>query len=395
MENERVVEDSRRKRRKLVLLILVAVLVFAIVIAIVLGVVASAKSSSFKNVVMERCQTYLSKNSHMARENDCKTIWTAFEQAYIGKDPCDVPPEAYSSLIKSVKQDAACNTMLFWSKTKDIVQAFTDNRECLVVLEDTLLGVMFDALTWCSKNKSKDMIHDPDYFSVSSIIERVNKNAGKMKRDFIITHGDIAMPTGLQNADPCTSRRCKWPSNNGNVIVPYSISRQYAFAERQVIERALNSFQNSTCVRFVPRTNQEDFINIVSDNGCFSSVGRRGGRQILSIQRDGCVFHHIIQHELLHALGFHHEQTRSDRDDHVRILLQNVIPGQEHNFDIVNTNNLNTPYDYDSVMHYSRFAFSSNRQPTIIPIPDNNVPIGRATEMSRNDILRVNRLYCG
>ncbi|KAF7655158.1 hypothetical protein LDENG_00060070 [Lucifuga dentata] len=44
-------------------------------------------------------------------------------------------------------------------------------------------------------------------------------------------------------------------------------------------------------------------------------------------------------------------------------------------------------------MHYGRFAFSRNRQPTILPIPDPNVAIGRATEMSPNDILRVNRLY--
>ncbi|KAG7315296.1 hypothetical protein KOW79_021384 [Hemibagrus wyckioides] len=240
-----------------------------------------------------------------------------------------------------------------------------------------------------------DYRNDPDYFSVSSIIERANKNAGMLKGGLIITHGDIAVYPGLQNADPCTSRRCKWPSGeDGKINVPFLISRQYAFSERRVIERALDSFKNSTCVQFVPRTNQEDFIHILSDQGCYSSVGRRGGRQVLSIQRDGCVFHHIIQHELLHALGFHHEQTRSDRDDHVRILLENVIPGQEHNFDKVNTNNLNTPYDYNSVMHYSRFAFSRNRQPTILPIPDNDVPIGRATEMSRNDILRVNRLYC-
>lgn len=44
-----------------------------------------------------------------------------------------------------------------------------------------------------------------------------------------------------------------------------------------------------------------------------------------------------------------------------------------------------------SVNH--RFAFSRNRQPTIIPIPDPNVSIGRATEMNPTDILRVNRLY--
>ncbi|XP_034155678.2 high choriolytic enzyme 1 [Pangasianodon hypophthalmus] len=236
---------------------------------------------------------------------------------------------------------------------------------------------------------------DQDYFSVSAIIERANKNAGKLKGEFAIVHGDIAVYTGLQNADPCTSRGCKWrKGRNGKVKVPFIISRQYSRSERRVIQRGLTSFQKSTCIRFKRRTNEEDYIHIISDTGCYSFVGRRGGRQVVSLQRTGCVYHHTVQHELLHALGFNHEQTRSDRDKHVRILYQNIRPGKEGNFKKVDTNNLNTPYDYNSVMHYSRFAFSKNREPTILPIPDNNVPIGRATEMSPNDILRVNRLYC-
>ncbi|KAI5619778.1 nephrosin isoform 2 precursor [Silurus asotus] len=244
-------------------------------------------------------------------------------------------------------------------------------------------------------NEEIDKSTDPDFYSVSAIIERANKNIETTKSGFNITHGDIAEYTGLQNADPCTARGCKWPRNqNGNVIVPFVISRQYSPNERNVILRGLESFQRSTCVRFTPRTNEEHFLNIISDNGCYSFIGRRNGRQVVSLQRGGCVFHNIVQHELIHALGFHHEQNRSDRDQHVRILLQNVVRGQEHNFNIVNTNNLRTPYDYNSVMQYERFAFSRNRQPTILPIPNNNVSIGRATEMSPNDILRINRLYC-
>lgn len=60
---------------------------------------------------------------------------------------------------------------------------------------------------------------------------------------------------------------------------------------------------------------------------CYSFVGRRGRGQIVSLSRGGCVFQQIVQHEMLHALGFNHEQTRSDRDEHVRIILNNVIPG--------------------------------------------------------------------
>uniref|UniRef100_A0A3P9DUF3 Metalloendopeptidase n=2 Tax=Maylandia zebra TaxID=106582 RepID=A0A3P9DUF3_9CICH len=232
-----------------------------------------------------------------------------------------------------------------------------------------------------------------DDFSISTLLEKANANLGKNLDEPLVIFGDIAVPTGLQNADPCTARGCLWPKNNGRVVVPYRISDQYSRRERDVIEQGLRSFEAATCVSFRPQSRERDFLDIQSRDGCYSFVGRRGGGQIVSLSRQGCVFHQIVQHEVLHALGFDHEQTRSDRDQHVRILLENVIPGMEHNFRKINTRNLDTPYDYNSVMHYGRFAFSRDREPTIVPIPDENVAIGRATEMSANDILRVNRLY--
>ncbi|XP_059204928.1 high choriolytic enzyme 1-like [Centropristis striata] len=245
-----------------------------------------------------------------------------------------------------------------------------------------------------SEESSCNTIED-DAFSVSTLIEKANINVGKNFDDPLVMFGDIAVPTGLENADPCTARRCKWQKyNDGKVYVPYRISDDYSQRQRQEIMQGMQSFAECTCIRFFPVNREEDFLDILPRTGCWSFVGRRGGRQEVSLERPGCIHRHVIQHELLHALGFQHEQSRSDRDQHVRILLQNVESGKEHAFDKVQTNNLNTPYDYNSVMHYGRDAFSRNGQPTIIPIPDENVCIGRATKMSPNDILRVNRLYC-
>lgn len=244
-----------------------------------------------------------------------------------------------------------------------------------------------------SAENADDLVKDED-FSVSSLLERANLYVGKGKGDPLVMFGDIAVDTDLTNADPCTARGCLWPkATNGKVYVPYRIANVYSQRERNTIMQGLASFSSSTCIRFTPLNRQRDFVDIESRSGCFSFVGRRGQGQVVSLSRRGCVFQSIIQHELLHVLGFDHEQTRSDRDQNVRILLANVMPGQESNFRIIQTNNLGTPYDYNSVMQYGRFAFSRNRQPTILPIPDNNAVIGRATQMSALDISRVNRLY--
>lgn len=60
---------------------------------------------------------------------------------------------------------------------------------------------------------------------------------------------------------------------------------------------------------------------------CFSSVGDQQTGQILSLG-SGCDHKAVIEHELLHALGFYHEQSRTDRDDYVDIWLDQVLPGE-------------------------------------------------------------------
>ncbi|KAG7278849.1 hypothetical protein CRUP_010412 [Coryphaenoides rupestris] len=214
--------------------------------------------------------------------------------------------------------------------------------------------------------------------------------------DPILIEGDIAIASEAErNADPCTSGGCMWRKwTDGNVYIPYYINNHYSSREKAIITRGLESFSSFSCIRFRPtQTNDRDWISIESKGGCFSSVGRRGGKQVLSLARQGCLYHGTVQHELLHALGFNHEQTRSDRDNHIRVVLQNVQSGMEHNFNKKATLNQGTQYDYNSVMQYHRYAFSKNNQPTMVPIPNSNVSFGKATQMSRNDIARVNNLY--
>ncbi|XP_040894698.1 high choriolytic enzyme 1-like [Toxotes jaculatrix] len=230
--------------------------------------------------------------------------------------------------------------------------------------------------------------------SASERIEEVNRNIVRAPDGLLIQDDMIYESESGRNADPCTSYNCKWDqASDGMVYVPFIIADHYTSRERAVIERGLQSFHSVSCIRFIPRTGESDFIHIQSLDGCYSYVGRRFNEQALSLKRQGCLYHDVVQHELLHALGFKHEQCRSDRDQHIRILWENVIPGWEYAFDKINTLNQGTAYDYNSVMQYSRYAFSKNNQPTMVPIPDPSVDFGMATEMSQTDLTRLNRLY--
>jgi hypothetical protein len=52
-----------------------------------------------------------------------------------------------------------------------------------------------------------------------------------------------------------------------------------------------------------------------------------------------------------------------------------------------------TSYDYGSVMHYQRDAFTANGQQTIIPTRNASAIIGQRVGMSEIDILEVQRYY--
>lgn len=115
---------------------------------------------------------------------------------------------------------------------------------------------------------------------------------------------------------------------------------------------------------FIERTNEANYIYITNGNVNSATVGMVGGRQslIMSNWKNKA----IILHEIGHSLGMWHEHQRSDRDQYVDILMGNIEDHQKHNFIARNTTT-KSPYDFQSVMHYSSHAFSKNGEMTIRP----------------------------
>ncbi|XP_024877465.1 tolloid-like protein 2 isoform X4 [Temnothorax curvispinosus] len=133
---------------------------------------------------------------------------------------------------------------------------------------------------------------------------------------------------------------------------------------------------------------------------CCSFVGKRGnGPQAISIGKN-CDKFGIVVHELGHVVGFWHEHTRPDRDRHVQIIRDNIMSGQEYNFNKLTeeeVNSLGLPYDYDSIMHYAKNTFSKGTYlDTILPMETHGKKrpeIGQRIRLSEGDIAQTNLLY--
>ena len=128
-------------------------------------------------------------------------------------------------------------------------------------------------------------------------------------------------------------------------------------------------------------------------------MGRLGyGQQGISLGT-GCLALRTVAHEIGHAIGFWHEQSRPDRDEYVDILYDNIVRGFEPNFrkkDKSLVDSQGVGYDYNSIMHYNHNFFSSSYGLNTIQAKDPDIVIGRAVELSQYDILQTNRLYrCG
>src|SRR4051794_17644050 len=87
----------------------------------------------------------------------------------------------------------------------------------------------------------------------------------------------------------------------------------------------MKMIEDTTCVRFVERTNERDYVSIYKGDGCHSRLGKTGGRQDMSLANN-CP-QGTVAHEFMHALGILHHHSRTDRDDFVTINWENIPPG--------------------------------------------------------------------
>lgn len=216
--------------------------------------------------------------------------------------------------------------------------------------------------------------------------------------DIILGRVEMNGNQGLQTAGPVNRPQGigirpfagnLWPGG----VMAYTFAGGFSGAQQAEINEAMRQVSNASSITFVQRTTQTDYVEFTPGGGCSSYVGRIGGKQEI-ILSDLCGLGSTI-HEILHALGIYHEQSRCDRDNFVRINFGNIRPGRENNFNNqCATGSDIGAYDFNSIMHYSALAFSANNLPTIETIPA-GTPIGNRAGLSAGDIASIAALYGG
>lgn len=208
--------------------------------------------------------------------------------------------------------------------------------------------------------------------------------------DILLTPEQVAASKSQGQQRPGSAGRTtgRWPS----AIVYYTIDSNLPSQNR--VTDAIAHWQANSPVRFVQRTTQSNYVTFRVGSGCSSNIGMVGGRQYINLA-SGCSTGNTI-HEIGHALGLFHEQTRNDRDTYVTILTQNIQSGYENNFTKYGAQGISgTDFgalDFGSIMMYGSFSFSNNGQPTITKKDGSTFNIQR-TGLSAGDKSGIDAMY--
>ncbi|CAB3367981.1 Hypothetical predicted protein [Cloeon dipterum] len=189
-----------------------------------------------------------------------------------------------------------------------------------------------------------------------------------------------------------TSPKVRWPSKT--LIYKFDEGNTHTADERKYYLIAMEIIANATCIKFKERTTEVGYVNLINSNpkGCYSVAGYQGTKQDLNI--GWCLKRtYSVVHEFMHALGFHHEQTRYDRDLYLDVQWNNIKESVQHNY-------LKYPrtyafpkwsYDLESVLQYP----IEDTPPSMIlrSLEDESKDIGQRQRLRPSDILRMRAAY--
>jgi uncharacterized protein (TIGR03437 family) len=212
------------------------------------------------------------------------------------------------------------------------------------------------------------------------------EDAGTKTYEGDILLGEPGAKSTGRGASVTTVSGALWP----NATVPYVIDADVA--NQNLILDAMKQWTDVANIKFVARTTQTNYVRFSKPAiiSCNSYVGMQGGEQKVNL--DAACQAPAQVHEIGHALGLWHEQTRIDRDKWITLLPQNINKACIHNYDRQDAARDQGAYDFASAMQYPPTSYSALGHPTMETLPP-GIPIGDTTVLSAGDIANMRLLY--
>ena len=190
------------------------------------------------------------------------------------------------------------------------------------------------------------------------------------------------------------SRINYWPNKN----IPYRINNGFSTSDIALIHNALQSISNHTGIQFTetntPPTKHIEFIQTYDSYS--SPVGMQDNGNYIQIGTSQIYIGPIL-HEIMHSLGYFHEQQRTDRDSYVNIYFDNIINNKKYNFNKYTVNGYEGydigNFDYESVLLYHSVQFSNSNSNRTIEKIDGNYIYEHLYGLSDGDIEGLKFVY--
>jgi hypothetical protein len=216
-----------------------------------------------------------------------------------------------------------------------------------------------------------------------------------MIKGLMVAYGDVVLGRPLSENVPDNGFAEAPKPEFWNSDIPFLVSPEVE--NQDAVYKAVEYFNQNTTIHFVPgdENSKDAVVFEPTDENCYSYLGRIGGHQPIYVSKN-CTEPEVT-HELMHVLGFVHEQSRPDRDNYVNIFWDRIEKDKQDQFyevpESMVKNIESRPFDYNSIMLYLPTAFAAQPGETTMESKTSSKVDPVRSGLSPEDLARIRKIY--